>query len=297
MSYAAKIKQELADSFPQSRNARISEAAVIFAACGKIDESGRLEVKSENELPVRKYFTLLKKTFIIDDKFLKMVNSGGMYAASLNDVSLVQKVKSEFNEINAKLDDVNCKRAYLRGLFLACGTMSEPESAYSMEYSLTDGDFTAKVLKFSGDFSIDFKLTERKGRHIAYLKEGEQISDMLNVLGAPKAMMDFENVMILKDVRNNVNRKVNCETANINKMVKAAQKKIDDILYIKDRKGLDILPEDLREIAVLRIENPESSLAELGGMLKEKLGKSGVSHRLDKISVIAERLASSGAIK
>ena len=139
-------------------------------------------------------------------------------------------------------------------------------------------------------FGLDAKVFERKRSYVVYLKEGAQIVDLLNIMGAPIALMEMENVRILKEMRNSVNRKVNCETANINKTVSAAVKQAEDIRYIRDTVGLDSLPEGLREIARIRLEYPNATLNELGELLETPLGKSGVNHRLRKLSEEAERL-------
>ena len=141
-----------------------------------------------------------------------------------------------------------------------------------------------------GSFDIEAKVTRRKKNQIVYIKEGAQIVDILNVMEAHVALMNFENIRILKDMRNSVNRQVNCETANLNKTVSAAVKQIEDIQYIKATIGFDQLPEGLIEIAKLRLEQPESTLKELGQMLTPCVGKSGVNHRLRKLSLIAEEL-------
>lgn len=141
-----------------------------------------------------------------------------------------------------------------------------------------------------GSFDIEAKVTRRKKNQIVYIKEGAQIVDALNVMEAHVALMNFENIRILKDMRNSVNRQVNCETANLNKTVSAAVKQIEDIQYIKATIGFDQLPEGLTEIAVLRLEQPEATLKELGQMLSPSVGKSGVNHRLRKLSLIAEEL-------
>ena len=133
-------------------------------------------------------------------------------------------------------------------------------------------------------------MVERKKNYIVYVKEGARIVDLLNVMGAHVALMDFENVRILKDVRNSVNRQVNCETANIKKTVSAAARQIEDIQYIRDTSGFGTLPKGLAEIAIIRLEHAEVSLKELGGMLDPPIGKSGVNHRLRKLSEIAQEM-------
>ena len=159
-----------------------------------------------------------------------------------------------------------------------------------MEFVLVDKFAAEQLRELINSFELDAKVVERKEHYVVYLKEGEQIVDLLNVMEAPLALMDLENVRIVKEMRNDINRKVNCETANLNKVVGAAVKQLEDIEYIEETIGLSRLPEQLEEIARLRLEYPDKSLKELGSFLSTPVGKSGVNHRLRKISNIAEAL-------
>ena len=183
-----------------------------------------------------------------------------------------------------------CRRAFLRGAFLGAGSMSDPNKSYHFEI-VCDSDVMAKqIQRLMCDFSMDAKIVRRKKSYVVYLKEGDQIADILNIMEAHVSLMELENIRILKDMRNTVNRKVNCETANIHKTVSAAVKQVEDITYIKNTVGLDELPEGLEEIAKVRLQYPEATLKELGDLLIVPLGKSGVNHRLRKLSNIAEKL-------
>ena len=159
-----------------------------------------------------------------------------------------------------------------------------------MEFVLADKFSAEQLRELINSFGLDAKVVERKEHYVVYLKEGEQIVDLLNIMEAPLALMDLENVRIVKEMRNDINRKVNCETANLNKVVGAAVKQLEDIEYIEEHMGLSQLPEQLEEIARLRLEYPDKSLKELGSFLSTPVGKSGVNHRLRKISSIAEAL-------
>lgn len=183
-----------------------------------------------------------------------------------------------------------CRRAYLRGCFLATGSISDPDRSYHLEITFPDGDLAEEYIKYSKGFEIEPKQIMRKGHTVIYLKEGQEIVDFLNVIGAHVALMKLENIRIVKDMRNQVNRIVNCETANLEKTVNAAIRQIENIRYIAETRGLDTLPLTLREIAKLRLENPDVSLSELGQMLNPALSKSGVNHRLKRIDDIAENL-------
>ncbi len=183
-----------------------------------------------------------------------------------------------------------CRRAFLRGAFLASGSISDPQKSYHFEI-VCQTDAQAELLReLFLSFELEIKTVTRKKYRVVYLKEGAQIVDALGLMGAHVALMNLENVRILKEMRGSVNRVVNCETANINKVVGAACRQVEDIRFIQARMGLDELAPQLREIALLRLEYPDSSLAELGELCDPPVGKSGVNHRLRKLSQLAEKL-------
>ena len=179
------------------------------------------------------------------------------------------------------VSSICCRRAYIRGAFISVGSVNDPEKNYHLEFVLADLSAAEQLRDLINAFGLDAKVVERKEHYIVYLKEGEQIVDLLNIMEAPLALMDLENVRIVKEMRNDINRKVNCETANLNKVVGAAVKQLEDINYIEETIGLARLP---------RLEYPDRSLKELGSFLMTPVGKSGVNHRLRKISSIAEAL-------
>ena len=183
-----------------------------------------------------------------------------------------------------------CKRAFLRGAFLASGSISDPEKSYHFEIVCQHPEHAKLIQELLESFELDAKIVQRKKYYITYLKEGAQIVDALNVMGAYVALMNLENVRILKEMRGSVNRIVNCETANINKVVGAACRQVEDIRYIQRRIGLDELPPALREMALLRLEYPDTSLKDLGELCDPPVGKSGVNHRLRKLGELAKKL-------
>jgi len=183
-----------------------------------------------------------------------------------------------------------CKRAFIRGAFLASGSISDPEKGYHFEIVCSDEQKAEQLRELIRSFEIDAKIVMRKKSYVVYVKEGAQIVDMLAVMEANVALMNLENIRIVKEMRNTVNRKVNCETANINKTVNAAVKQTEDIRLIQEKMGFHNLNEGLAEIAELRLQYPEATLKELGMMLNPQVGKSGVNHRLRKLSQIADGL-------
>ena len=183
-----------------------------------------------------------------------------------------------------------CKRAFIRGAFLEAGSITDPNKSYHFEIVCRTMEQAEQLQQLMNGFETEAKIVERKGHYVVYLKEGSQIVDMLNVMEAYISLMNLENVRILKEMRNSVNRKVNCETANISKTVNAAVKQLEDIELIRSKLGLDQLPQNLREMALIRLEYPEAALKELGNYLTPPVGKSGVNHRLRKLAEIAEDL-------
>lgn len=183
-----------------------------------------------------------------------------------------------------------CRRAFIRGAFLASGSISDPEKFYHFEIVCATNAKAEQLKELIATFDIEAKIVVRKKYYVVYIKEGSQIVDILNVMEAPVALMELENIRILKEMRNSVNRQVNCETANINKTVSAAVKQMDDIRYIQTTIGLDGLPDNLREMALVRLELPDATLKELGEALNPPVGKSGVNHRLRKLGILADDL-------
>ncbi len=183
-----------------------------------------------------------------------------------------------------------CQKAFVKGAFLACGAVSSPERDYHLEFSVAFMNLSRSFMTALQELELQPKLTNRKGYNIIYFKDSEAIEDCLYIMGASKCMFDMMNVKIVKEIRNSANRKANCETANIEKTVAAASPQINAILKIQDKKGLDSLSEPLRQMAEIRLENPDSSLGELAEMFEPPISRSGVNHRLSRLVKIAEEL-------
>lgn len=311
MSFSGEVKEELLKKTDSARHCRIAELAAIIAFNGEICTNIRGEttlwVSSENSGILRKYFTLLGKTFKIDDEVSideKIVKKNNRFTIDVGNqditVKVLQAVKlltvdrrpsSVQGLVSQMVIQKNCcKRAFLRGAFLCAGSISDPTKFYHFEIVCTSQVKARQLQELIQSFEIDAKIVKRKKYDVVYVKEGAQIVELLGLMGAGVSLMNLENVRILKGMRNTVNRKVNCETANINKTVNAAVKQMEDIEYIRDTVGLHRLPENLEETALLRLEYPQASLKELGALLSVPIGKSGINHRLRKISSIAEQL-------
>ena len=285
MSFSGEVKEELAKHISSARHCRIAELAALLSFCGQYgrEASGGYTIgfQTENEAVVRKSFTLLQKTFNIN-----------------NDVTLseeqMQDFYSKFGNLEAPvgqklIKNSCCQRAFLRGAFLSIGSISDPQKGYHMEFVCTD-EKAEQLRKVMQGFEIDAKIVMRKKYYVVYLKEGAAIVDLLNIMEAHVALMNLENLRILKEMRNSINRRVNCETANISKTVNAAARQIEDIEYLRDHYGFKKLPENLRQMAEVRLEYPDAPLKELGGYLDPPVGKSGANHRLRKLSEIADRI-------
>ena len=187
-----------------------------------------------------------------------------------------------------------CKRAFLRGAFLSVGSMSDPQKSYHIEFVCDVEKQAQQIRDVVNSFDLEAKIVKRKKYYVVYLKEGAGLVDLLNIMGAHLSLMSLENLRIEKEMRNSINRKVNCETANITKTVNAANKQIEDIQWLEKHYGLSNLPDNLREMAKIRLAYRESSLQELGGYLNPPVGKSGVNHRLRKLSELAEQIRVKG---
>lgn len=179
---------------------------------------------------------------------------------------------------------------FMRGVYLSCGVVSDPNVRYHLELALPCDEKCRRLLSAINEHGIPIKLSSRNGQAFLYCKESESISDFLTYIGAMQGAMEIMNAKIVKDVRNNINRAVNCEAANIGKTVNAAQKQLDDIQLIISEKGLDYLTDELREVAEIRLENPDISLNEIRGMTTPAISRSGVYHRFEKISKLADEL-------
>ena len=274
MSFSSEVKTELAKHLGKSRHCQIAELAALIAFEGRIPVA-----ESENRLLMQKYQLLLAELFHIEEihteeEARSVFSTVKMYNDATGEAEPEDTVKGLLIQQSC------CKRAYIRGAFLAGGSISDPNKSYHFEIVCRSIPQAEQLRDVINSFDMDAKIVARKKYQVVYLKEGSQIVDILNIMEAHVALMNLENVRILKEMRNSVNRKVNCETANISKTVNAAVKQA----------GLSYLPENLKEMALLRLEYPDAPLAELGTYLNPPVGKSGVNHRLRRISEMADSL-------
>ena len=276
MSFSSDVKGELARQFSKSRHCQIAELSAMIMQEGRISANPpALSFETENTVLIEKYAMLMKRAFDIEvEKEL--------------DASECKKIIEAIQSLY--LEKTCCKRAFIRGAFMASGSMTDPNKGYHFEIVCRTPEQAARLQELMREFETDPKVIERKNYYVVYLKEGSQIVDMLNVMEAYVSLMNLENVRILKEMRNSVNRQVNCETANISKTVNAAVKQIADIELIRDTEGLDSLPLPLREMAIVRLEHPEAPLKDLGKYMDPPVGKSGINHRLRKLAAVADAI-------
>ncbi|MGN0243310.1 MAG: DNA-binding protein WhiA [Lachnospiraceae bacterium] len=312
MSFSSDVKKELAKNLPKARHCQIAEITAMISLCGKIriNEYDEYEIRivTENELVANRFAHLIEQAFqsrpqlrvsrnVVQKRSRTLVVSivNPQTAKRVLQATKLLNADGEIEEDVANLDSQVlrqscCKRAYIRACFLSTGSMSNPESNYHFEIVCVDENKAKQIQNLLHSFDLDAKIVVRKKYFVVYIKEGALIVDVLNIMEAHVALMNMENVRIEKDVRNTINRRVNCELANITKTVNAASKQLDDIRYLQNSLGLGELSESLEQTARLRLEYPEASLKELGAMLDPPVGKSGVNHRLRKLSELAKDL-------
>ncbi|MFA1819177.1 DNA-binding protein WhiA [Virgibacillus oceani] len=307
MSFAAVIKKELT-SIQSDDCCQQAELAALIRMNGIISDSNdkyMLDVQTENAAIARRIYTLIKSLYSLPMELLvrkKMkLKKNNVYIVRmkkdvntfLTDLDILHEAKIKRDIHEKYLRDDCCKRAYLRGAFLAGGSINNPEtSSYHLEIYNAYQEHNDTLCELLNDFELSARKHERKKGFIVYMKEAEKITAFLSIIGAHNAVFKFEDVRIVRDMRNSVNRIVNCETANLNKTIGAAFRQIENIKMIENMIGLDQLPDKLREIAVLRVEHQDVSLKELGELVSNgKISKSGVNHRLKKLDEIADKLS------
>lgn len=306
MSFSAKTKNELSRRTSDSKCCQLAELSALVRVSGVIHLLGRgktnLTITTENPAIARLIFILFKRSLRIhteiDVSKNTVLRKNNLYHIRILDSTEVLKkleimIEEEgsiiINDSIPKTLLVNecCRRAYIRGAFLGGGSLSDPEKSYHIEFITHSMTYASELSELINTYELHSRVIPRKKNFIVYLKEGDQIVDLLNIIGAHTALLSFENTRILKSMRNNINRLVNCETSNLSKMVDAAVRQKHCIEVIDRTIGLESLPDNLREIAQLRLENTDITLTELGQLLNPEIGKSGVNHRLRKIEKIA----------
>lgn len=294
MSFSSDIKEEISklNTF-KDRNIIIYELIGYLITNNTIIVKNKVKYSTENEYNINRLNKLLKTLDINYDIQIQ----GKLYVISFKK-DYLDKFQDEIKIIKSdivikdlsKIKTEQEVKAIVRGSFLGSGSINNPNKKYHLEIIFNDKENEVKIKDMLSLYEIKTKELQRKNGYSIYIKEGEEISKILAFMGASSAVLKFEEIRVIKDTRNNVNRLVNCETANLNKTVGAAVKQIDAIKFLKKKNKFEELNKSLKEIAELRLENPDISLVELGKLLKEPIGKSGVNYRLNKIIEIADEL-------
>jgi len=308
MSFSNDVRNELARIIPEKSCCQKAELSALLTLRADIiqreDGERYLITLSENATPARKIYKLLKESYGLSSAVRiqekKRFNKKRVYVvethmptndAFLNELGLACKGLKINRRVNWSLLSKNCcKRAYLRGVFISRGFINRPEGNYHLEIVINDSRMASDLQKVLLKMGLEARVSERKNNLMLYIKESEKIVDFLRIVEASKALLDFENVRILKSVRNQVNRQVNCETANLAKMVDASVRQVESIERLINKVGIKVFPVTLRDLALLRIDYPDSTLKELGIMLEPPLTKSGVAYRMKKIEILAEQI-------
>lgn len=314
MSFASNARAEMARELCRKDCCARAELAAALLASGSIvyrfgsEPSYALSLTTAEAAVVRHYFQLLKhhlgigvqirtlrsetlrgmtryQLVIPEADSLRLMRESGLYDSEA--LLGIRRFPSE------RITRYNCcRKSFLKSAFMVSGAVSNPERAYHIEIAAPSEEFADFVMKILDYYKISAKKACRKSKFVVYLKKSEDVSDMLTLMGASQAVLNLQNVRVKKEVRNRVNRQLNCDGSNINRAMETALRQVEDIRYIEDQLGLDSLPAPLREIAQLRLENADSSLAGLGELLVPPIGKSGVNARLRKLSEIARKLRS-----
>ncbi len=302
MAFSEKTKNELARVVPEQRCCRLAELSAFYDFNGYLmGGQGRyLDISHSSPVVARKILNLirglfpvvqtqillqrarLRKNQVCTVRVLRPTDAQLIHATLLD-----QKLVSSESKVLAKRC---CRRAYIRGAFLSHGSVTNPERTYHLEIFTEKTEIAHRVIKTINSLSLEARMTTRKGNMVVYLKEGEQIVTLLSVMGAHIALLELENIRIVKGMRNQVNRLVNCETANVDKTIQASMEQIEDIKALQKHMSLESLPPKLYEIAKLRLENPYASLKELGEMITPAMSKSGINYRINQIHRLRSKL-------
>lgn len=296
MSFAANVKNELATLEVIEECCKEAQAYGMLIM-GRSFTTRNISLQTENEAVAKKYAEAIK-TIIGQEPSIE-TSAAGKITIQVSNSALCKEILAYFGHtgkeftllINrSNLNDECCRKAFLRGAFLSCGAVTDPNKNYHFEFSVPFMNLTKDFSALLQEMGFAPKQVVRKSCYVIYFKESEAIEDLMTSMGAMNSSLEIMGVKVIKDIRNRVNRKTNCETANLTKTINAACKQIEEIEFIEKTMGSDYLPEDLAKLAKLRKENPDVSLNELGQLLSPPLSRSGVNHRMKRIKAIYENI-------
>lgn len=295
MSFSADIKEELSKISNLANKDLVKWELVGYLMTNNVYvKNGKIKYTTENKYNINRFAKLISNMGINN---YNIDIQGKIFSIIVNEKIKMQEISTDNDKILVNYNNANLEteskasaeqieKAIIRGNFLGSGSINNPENKYHLEVIYNSSENLAIAEYILNKYNVQIKQLNTS----LYIKDGEQISNFLAFIGASNAVLKFEEIRVIRDMRNNVNRLVNCETANLNKTIDAAIKQIEDIKLIKKKKKFGELSDNLQEIANLRLENPEISLVELGKMLKNPVGKSGVNYRLKAISKFANEL-------
>ena len=284
-SFSANIKQELSE-INNLKNKDLVKAELI----GYLFTNLSNKFVTESEYNINRFAKLLNNVGISD---YSIGIQGKKYKISVKSKSKLRELLQEYEENSEKIIeniDENEAKAMTRGSFLGSGSVTNPSNVYHLEVAFVDEKYADFIRNILSKYDIDMKSVKREKYIVLYIKGGEEISKFLAFIGANKSLLEFEDARVVKDVRNKVNRLVNCETANMNKTIKSSVQQIEDIKLIKERHKFDKLSTKEQELAEVRLQNPDATLSELGKLLNPEISKSGVNHRLNRIQSLAKEI-------
>ncbi len=282
MSFSSNIKEELS-KINNFKNKKTLEAELLGYILTENTSyfNDSIQIITENEFNIERVYKIL---FNLEIEYEPEVR-GKCFVAIIKRTDYLDEI------MQLKLDNnEELQRDIVRGAFLGAGSVTDPNKQYHLEIFFREKNNAEYVCNICKLYDVNLKMIENKDGYALYIKEGEEISKFLALIGANKGVLNFEDVRVTREIKNNINRLVNCETANLNKIVNASVNQINDIKLIQKLKKFDEMPDYLKEIAAVRLENPDMSLKDLGALLDTPIGKSGVNHRLQKIHEIAEEL-------
>ncbi len=311
MTFSSSVREELAHLKIEKKCCALSELSALIRTCAtvKIGNKFKLAVRFETENPstARRIFNIIKFLYDyhseVSAKKIDKLRTGHFYMVLLNDDNVVEQMLHDTGMMHEGenvfsmsktlpahlLDSRCCVKSFMRGCFLGCGSMSDPNKSYHLEFDVHDEYLADTIHSLLRGFELNARITLRKTLYVIYIKEAENIISLFSLIGAHASLLKMENILILKEVRNNVNRAMNFENANSNKSVDAAQKQIQSIKKLEKAGKLKTLPPSLREAAELRLEHPESTLSELSE-ISGTITKSGINHRMRRIVDLAKNL-------
>ena len=285
MSFSSEVKEEISKISNLANKEVVKFELLGYLSSNNISiEKNKIKFSTESEYNINRFSKLLNNLQYTNHNIEVIGKKFCISVSKLEMPEIIYENTITFKNIDEQLKSQELlEKAFVRGSFLGGGSINNPKNTYHLEITFSSKENATIVSEILTKYEIQFKNIEKKNGYVLYTKDGDEISKFLALIGANSSVLKFEEVRVYRDIRNNVNRKVNCETANLNKTVNAALKQIEDIKYLKQIDQFDKMPEQLQEIAKLRLENPEASLAEIGKMLSKPIGKSGVNHRFYNI--------------